>query len=41
MRFTLFLIALIICTLVLIYVVGDRRQPSVQVIEQEVELKAR
>lgn len=41
MRFLLFLLVLLIMTVILLYVVGDRRQPSQRVIEQEVELRAR
>ncbi len=39
MRFTLFLVALVVSTLILLYVVGDRREPAQRVIEQEVELE--
>ena len=41
MRFTMFLLVLVLCTVVLLYVVGDRRQPVQRIIEQEVELEAR
>ncbi|WP_156032564.1 hypothetical protein [Parvularcula oceani] len=41
MRFFLFLLVLLVLTLVMLYVLGDRRQPSQRVIEQEVELQAR
>ena len=39
MRFTLFLVVLVILSLALIYVVGDRRQPTLRVIEQDVPLE--
>ncbi|MEM9988854.1 MAG: hypothetical protein AAF723_04970 [Pseudomonadota bacterium] len=41
MRFTVFILALVVFTLILLYVIGDRRQPSQKMIEQEVELQAR
>ncbi|WP_267895849.1 hypothetical protein [Parvularcula marina] len=41
MRFTLFIIFLIIFTLVLLFAVGDRRQPAQTLTEKEIELPAR
>lgn len=41
MRFTLFIVFLIVFTLILLYVVGDRRQPTQTLVEQEIELEAR
>lgn len=41
MRFTVFLVALLVFTLILLYVIGDQRQPPQRIIEQEVELQAR
>lgn len=41
MRFTLFVIFLMIFTLILLYVVGDRRQPTQTLVEKEIELPAR
>jgi hypothetical protein len=39
-RFLFFLLVVLLMTLVLLYVVGDRRQPTQTIIEQEVEIEA-
>ncbi|MFC3302816.1 hypothetical protein [Parvularcula lutaonensis] len=41
MRFISFLVTLLILAVVLLYVLGDRRQPETRTITQEVELDAR
>lgn len=41
MRFTMFILFLVVFTLVLLYVVGDRRQPVQTLTEKEIELPAR
>lgn len=41
MRFLSFLLVLLILTVGVLYVLGDRQEPRKRVIEQEVELKAR
>ena len=41
MRFLSFLLVLLILTLVVLYVLGDRQTPQRRVTEQEVELRAR
>lgn len=38
MRFLLFLVVLLIMTLILLYVLGDRQQPQRRTVTQEVEL---
>ncbi|MBB4659561.1 hypothetical protein [Parvularcula dongshanensis] len=39
MRFILFLIVLAVLMLIVLYVMGDRRQPAQRIIEQEVVLQ--
>ena len=41
MRFVSFLLVLLVLTLVLLYVVGDRQAPQRRTVEQEVELTPR
>jgi hypothetical protein len=41
MKFLLFLLTLIVVSVALLYVLGDRRQPQTRTITQEVELQAR
>ncbi|MCQ8184378.1 hypothetical protein [Parvularcula maris] len=41
MKFAFFLLTLIILSVALLYVLGDRRQPQTRTITQEVELQAR
>lgn len=41
MRFTIFIFFLIVFTLILLYVVGDRREPVQTLTEREIELQAR
>lgn len=41
MKFLLFLLTVIILSLAVLYVLGDRRQPQTRTITQEVELPAR
>jgi hypothetical protein len=41
LRFVIFLLTLVVLTLALLYVLGDRRQPQTRTITQEVELPAR
>jgi hypothetical protein len=41
LRFLSFLLVLLVLTLIVLYVIGDRQQPAQRVIEQEVELRAR
>lgn len=41
MKFALFLLTLIVLSVALLYVLGDRRQPQTRTITQEVELEAR
>jgi hypothetical protein len=40
-KFALFLLTLILLSVALLYVLGDRRQPQTSTITQEVELQAR
>ncbi|NNU14865.1 hypothetical protein HK107_00830 [Parvularcula sp. ZS-1/3] len=41
MKFLAFLLTLVVLTVALLYVLGDRRQPQTKTITQEVELQAR
>ncbi|MEO0699958.1 MAG: hypothetical protein AAFY81_09640 [Pseudomonadota bacterium] len=41
MRFVIFLLTLVVLSLAVLYVLGDRRQPQSVPITQEVELNAR
>ena len=41
MKFAVFLLAVVVLTVALLYVLGDRRQPITRTITQEVELNAR
>jgi hypothetical protein len=41
LRFVVFLLTLVVLSLVILYVLGDRRQPQSRTITQEVELEAR
>lgn len=41
MRFLSFLAVLLVLTLAVLYVLGDRQTPQRRAVEQEVELKAR
>lgn len=41
MRFSIFLITVIMLSLALLYVLGDRRQPEARLITQDIELNGR
>lgn len=41
MRFALFIAFLIVFTLILLYVVGDRRHPTQTLVVQDIELEAK
>ena len=40
MRFFMFLFVLFIMTLVVLYIMGERRTPNTRIIEQEIDLNA-